>query len=100
MKRSLVYILFFIISIHGINAQFKYCPYGGHPEDSAIVPSHRGFKDGSNTLNQSYLRQNVCGLNYVEVDTLVETRTTSFGFDTNGTGLPSTMNLKGATIGL
>ncbi len=55
--------------------------------------AHTG--DGSGSLNVTFDRENVCGLNFVQVSQLVETRSKNAGFNTNGTGLPTTVSLAG-----
>ncbi|HTB32936.1 MAG TPA: hypothetical protein VK808_12985, partial [Bacteroidia bacterium] len=51
--------------------------------------SHHNVGNGYGILGQSFLAQNVCGLNYVYASQLTETRTQSLSYNTNGTGLPA-----------
>lgn len=50
--------------------------------------------NGSGTLGMSY-SQTGCGLNYVQASQLIETRSVAAGFNTNGTGLPTTLSIGG-----
>jgi hypothetical protein len=51
--------------------------------------------NGYGILGQSFLAQNVCGLNYVYASVLTETRTIPLNFNTTGTGLPASLALAG-----
>ncbi|HWY98787.1 MAG TPA: hypothetical protein VNY36_06860, partial [Bacteroidia bacterium] len=95
MRKGLLSVFIFVISLGGLYGQGKPTP-GGHPED---VPHTRTFHDGSSTLGQSYYRHDVCGLNFVEADTLVETRSSTYGFNANGTGIPTFVNIHGLPTG-
>ncbi len=95
MKKSLLSVLVFLVSLIGVYAQNQ-PTLGGHPEDR---PATHTTHDGSNTLGQSYYRHDVCGLNFVEADTLVETRSTTYGFNANGTGIPTFVNIHGLPTG-
>jgi gliding motility-associated-like protein len=55
--------------------------------------------NGSGSLGQSYVMQNVCGLNYVTTSILTETRSISAGFNTTGTGFPCTLLVAGLPCG-
>ncbi|MBI4929861.1 MAG: gliding motility-associated C-terminal domain-containing protein [Bacteroidetes bacterium] len=50
--------------------------------------------NGNGSLGQIY-NNSACGLNYVHGDQLIETRTQGYGFNTNGTGLPTTITITG-----
>ena len=92
MKRIiLVSILSFAFFIDGYS-QCKTCHDGqnfanenNHKVGKALPP------DSSGGLAQSYILQNVCGLNWEQSSVLVETRSAADNFNTNGTGLPATI---------
>ncbi|HXB11103.1 MAG TPA: hypothetical protein VNZ45_03875, partial [Bacteroidia bacterium] len=46
-------------------------------------------------MSQSYIAQNVCGLNYTQASVLTETRTRGYGFNIGGTGFPTTLSITG-----
>ena len=97
MRKGLLVVFVLTAFSQALWAQFKPCPYGGHPEDTVYHPTHRVL-DGNNTLGLSFIKENMCGLNYTVVDKIVLTRTKTYGFDTNGTGLPCTLQVKGLPV--
>lgn len=50
--------------------------------------------DGTGSLGESY-NNSACGLNYVQSSVLTETRSQQWGFNANGTGLPTTCAIAG-----
>ncbi len=64
-------------------------------QGGATGASFTKIGDGSGSFGQTFNRQNVCGLNYVEVSQIIETRTSTFSWNNNGTGFPGTLNLSG-----
>lgn len=54
--------------------------------------------DGSTFLGQTY-NNSACGLNYVQASVMVQTRTAAFNFNSNGTGLPTTLSVSGIPAG-
>jgi len=97
IAKSTIIVLFFSMLGAGLVAQENKHLAG--TSKSPTEHSKKGFKDGSNILGLHYLNQNICGLNYVEDDTLVETRSASAGFNAGGTGLPSAIKLRGLPTG-
>jgi gliding motility-associated-like protein len=99
MKKLLlgVNILFLCVTAHGQHI------FRGHIEGAYDMDSIHGkpgkMGDGIGTLGQSYIQQNVCGLNYISASQLTETRSRSGGINTNGTGVPTTLNLTGLPCG-
>jgi gliding motility-associated-like protein len=76
------------------NAQCKTCHLGQHdPNDSSMYA--KVTPNGSGTLGQSYIQQNVCGLNYVTASVLTETRSKPYAFNANGTGFPAPLVVSG-----
>ncbi len=110
MKKILLYLsLSLIFAANGV-AQITTpvkcltCKNGKHNGvnyDAAnyFMPSLSKVGDGSGTLGQTYLNQNICGLNYVQASVLVETRSVAAGFNTNGTGNPTTLTISGLPCG-
>ncbi len=67
--------------------------------DSTSLKSPRHTGNGNSSLGQSYVLQNVCGLNYTQSSVLTETRSAIYAFNANGTGFPTTMTLGGLPCG-
>ena len=55
--------------------------------------------NGNSSLGQSYVLQNVCGLNYTQASVLTETRSAIYAFNANGTGFPTSLNIANQTEG-
>ncbi len=55
------------------------------------MQAHPIIGNGNSSLGQSYVIQNVCGLNYTQSSILTETRSALYSFNANGTGFPTTM---------
>ncbi len=93
--KNFYFLLFAIFSL-GIetgNAQCTDCYAGGHP--STYTRDIHKTANINGSLSQSYLLQNVCGLNYTQVSVLTTTRTAAMGFNYGGTGFPTTLGLNG-----
>ena len=95
MKKS--YVLFVILICLGITpkawSQCTDCYAGGHRNTHSQNTHKVANINGS--LNQSYLLQNVCGLNYAQTSVLTTTRTGVMGFNFGGTGFPTTLAMNG-----
>ncbi|MEW6467467.1 MAG: gliding motility-associated C-terminal domain-containing protein [Bacteroidota bacterium] len=50
--------------------------------------------DGTGSLGMTY-QKDTCGLNFVQASVLTETRSAQAGFNTNGTGFPTTCSISG-----
>ncbi len=68
---------------------------GGHSAPHGPMTAHQMAASINGGLNQSYLVQNVCGLNYTQATNLTETRTQTISCDTWGTGFPTTLAISG-----
>ena len=90
-------IILFPIAI-GITAASSFAQNGGPGAcgfNSSLSKDHTPLPlDGNQLLGQIYNVSN-CGLNWVHGDVLIETRTQAYGFNTTGTGLPTTINITG-----
>jgi len=71
----------------------------GAPNPNYTGPPVKHYGNGNSTLGLSYVVQNLCGLNYVQATVLGETRTKPLGFNTNGTGYPTTVAIAGLPAG-
>ena len=97
MKKSLLLFGLLLFSVYGVKAQCKTCHQGQHdPNDSSMYA--KLSPNGSGTLGQSYIQQNVCGLNYVTASVLTETRSAPYAFNANGTGFPSSLVVAGLPV--
>ncbi len=63
------------------------------------VPHGPRIGNGNGTLGQSYVLQNVCGLNYTQASILTETRSAIYAFNANGSGFPCTLAIGGLPCG-
>lgn len=88
MKKNLLTLFFYLISIY-IFSQGKNGAIQKGENILSVSPL-----DGSTFLGQTY-DSSACGLNFVQASQLVETRSVAAGFNTNGTGLPTTLNISG-----
>ena len=52
------------------------------------------INNGSGSLGQTY-NYTDCGLNYVQASQLIQTRTATYNFNANGTGLPTVLSVTG-----
>ncbi len=106
MKKNLLLLIAATVSVFSLHAQKNCttCFQGRHaPSDSIrlaemaskpmMVPRRVG--NGNSSLGQSYVIQDVCGLNYVTGSAITETRSQPYGFNTNGTGFPTTIAIAG-----
>src|SRR5580704_14371986 len=102
MKKFLLLIIVVTLCWFNLSGQSicPTCQQGRHVGmDSAwraramMTPSRVG--NGNGVLGQSYVNQNVCGLNYVQGNVMTETRSQPFAFNTNGTGFPTTIATAG-----
>jgi hypothetical protein len=91
MKKILL-VLFAVTTCIGLgHAQCTECHNGRGP----INHSHNRHAKGDGGLSQSYILQNVCGLNYVQATMLTETRTQTISTNMNGKGFPANLSLSG-----
>ncbi len=81
-------------------SSFGHNPTCVNPGGACSKGAHKGgdtpkmLFDGSGTLGQTY-SNSACGLNYVQGSVLIEKRSVSAMFNTNGTGLPSNITISG-----
>ena len=68
---------------------------GGHSSPHPPMSAHQIAASINGGLNQSYLVQNVCGLNYTQATILTETRTQTISCNLWGTGFPTTLAISG-----
>src|SRR6185312_8290581 len=92
MKKTLLVFLIAVFSANIGYSQCTNCNGGRKPSNY-----HRPFKaKGNGALNQSFILQNVCGLNYIQATLLTETRTgPAIHCDTTGKGFPAHLILSG-----
>lgn len=84
------YLLSLVFSFIIAEASFSQgIPGIAYPGKGTINPMN-----GSGTLGQTY-NQSECGLNYARASQLVQTRSQAALFNTNGTGLPTTLAITG-----
>src|SRR4029077_15435760 len=92
MGKKLLAVLIVLVSfLQSTFAQCPDCHNGMHlrkPGEKVIVSDKP--MDGSGTLGQSYVQQNVCGLAYVSATAYTTTR-----YSTPGTGFPTTLTVSG-----
>lgn len=97
MRKTLFPCLFIICQIaidcYSLNAQCTDCSAGGHQHPHGHMDALTASSKIHGSLNQSYLLENVCGLNYAQATVLTETRTARSGFNFGGTAFPSTIPL-------
>ncbi|HXB12334.1 MAG TPA: hypothetical protein VNZ45_10130, partial [Bacteroidia bacterium] len=98
MKKALLFLFFLFFANYILQAQCVTCKQGQHdPGDPTAylnAPLHGGrVGNGNNALNQSYILQNVCGLNYALASVVIETRSAGFGFNDSGTGFPAPLSI-------
>ena len=105
MKKALLLLVAIVFSCFSLYSQTicTTCQQGRHVPDSTnaslwatramMAPSRVG--NGNSSLGQSYVIQNVCGLNYVTGSVMTETRSQPFSFNTNGTGFPTSVVISG-----
>src|ERR1700691_2512860 len=98
MKKALLLFLSLFFVTYILHAQCTTCKQGQHdPNDPTAylnAPVHGGrVGNGNNALNQSYILQNVCGLNYALASVVIETRSAGFGFNDSGSGFPASLNI-------
>lgn len=103
MKKVLLLLYISVGFSYMANAQCKTCKQGAHdPKDPSVfysspVPYSLNSKftpsplNGNHTLGQSYIQQNVCGLNYMTSSVEITTRATW----QPGSGFPATLKLTG-----
>ncbi len=92
MKKSILLLFLIAFFVKGYS-QCKDCKQGKPANPGLNYTGKRLPPDSNNGLAKSYILQNVCGLNWEQSSVLVETRSKSYGFNANGTGLPSTVPL-------
>jgi gliding motility-associated-like protein len=97
MKKSLLILSLFLSSYYITNAQCKTCHAGTHDPNDPTVNTHlvggKVTPNGNGSLGQSYILQNVCGLNYTTASVMTTTRYTH-----PGTGFPTTMSVTGLPV--
>ncbi len=91
-------VIFAFASYHG-KTQSLNTKLTGSLESIQNLPENRNTHrtrpgNGNDTIVNSYYKS-LLGLNYVSASTLTETRTQPYGFNTNGTGFPSTVTIAG-----
>ncbi|MBI4929858.1 MAG: T9SS type A sorting domain-containing protein [Bacteroidetes bacterium] len=69
----------------------------GLPSPENKNPTSLSPLGGNNFLGKAY-NDFGCGLNYVQGSVLIETRTQGYGFNANGTGLPSAITISGLPV--
>jgi gliding motility-associated-like protein len=90
MKKLILLSLTIFCLANGILAQCKTCSQGKHdPFDSTMYPT-KVTPNGNSSLGQSYIVQNVCGLNYVTATTATATR-----YSPPYSGFPATLVVAG-----
>ncbi len=69
--------------------------YNNNPNNhfAKVAAHHPMPANGNGTLGQSYINQNVCGLNYTQVSQLTETRTQIYNFNPGGKGFPAALQV-------
>lgn len=91
---SMKFAVFIIICLF-INTAIFSQNYSSQPGSCGF---HKGndvsVLNGSGTLGQTYSNSD-CGLNYVQDSKLIQTRSQSWGYNTNGSGLPTTLAIAG-----
>jgi large repetitive protein len=102
MKKKLL-VLMLPFAMFGLTAQ-NICPTchqgtKGTMIDTSSRSHHPIIGNGNSTLGQSYVDQNVCGLNYTQASILTETRSSIYNFNANGSGFPCTLNMSNLPCG-
>jgi gliding motility-associated-like protein len=108
MKKSLLLICLIIsytFNIYG-QAHCNTCSGRGYVVDSTYSNTSLNtmnianrIGNGNSSLGQSYVLQNVCGLNYTYFSQLTETRTQVYNFNTNGSGFPTVLAIPNIPCG-
>ena len=102
MKKILLYLSFTLLTFTLVEGQTKCltCKEGMHDginfsAAKSVLNSSPKTGDGNSALGQSYVQQNLCGMNYVQASVQTTTRYTA----TVGTGFPTTLNIAGLPVG-
>jgi len=95
MKKLLIACFLISCQLLAINYQLSAQYGGGHNSPHPPMTAHEIAASINGGLNQSYLVQNVCGLNYTQATQLTETRTQTISCNLNGTGFPTSLAISG-----
>jgi len=102
MKNLYLSIVFLLFVPAFLKAQNNFTnSNGSRPGAACCYPAAQGagqnnsvLYDGNGVLGLTY-SNTACGLNYVQGSVLIEQRSVAFNFNTNGTGLPTSVNISG-----